>query len=56
MKSKAFISHSREKIREQGHIERKYVIEAMVMRILKSKKKLSHEELMEEIIKEEEYF
>jgi len=50
LKTKLFQTHSREKIKETAILERRYIIEAVVMRIMKAKKKLSHNELLEEII------
>lgn len=52
VRTKAFVSHSREKIKETAILERKYIIEACVMRLMKAKKKLSHNDLLEEIIQE----
>jgi len=50
LKTKLFQSHSREKIKETAMLERKYIIEAVIMRLMKAKKKLSYNELLEEII------
>ena len=50
------MTHSREKIKETAVLERKYIIEACVMRLMKAKKKMTKNELMEEIIHEQEYF
>ena len=41
MKTNAFINQSRDKIKQTAILERKYVIEALIMRIMKTKKKLN---------------
>ena len=47
VKMKAFVNHSREKIKETAILERRYIIEACVMRLMKAKKKLNHNDLIE---------
>jgi hypothetical protein len=56
VKTNAFVSHSREKIKETAILERRYIIEACIMRQMKAKKKLSHEALLEDVIQEQDYF
>lgn len=49
-KTKTFVINSNYKIKETALIERKYVFEALIMRIMKSKKKISTNDLFEQII------
>ena len=46
----------REQIKESAILERRFVIEAAIMKVMKAKKKLGHNELLTEVVKEEEYY